>query len=83
MPEQKQFFGGLQTYTVFNRNLENDYGKMHSLQDFFLISYGVFDWLSLDLKGGAGDVRQRGDCGRWHGARPRRRGQVSEGLTAQ
>ena len=63
MPEQKQFFGGLQTYTVFNRDLENDYGSMHSLQDFFLISYGVFDWLSLDLKGGAGDIRQRGGPG--------------------
>jgi len=58
MPQQKQFFGGLQTYYVFNRTLENDYGKMHSLQDFFLVSYGVFDWLSLDLKGGLGNIRQ-------------------------
>ncbi len=63
MPKQKQFFGGLQTYTVFNRDLENNYGKMHSLQDFFLISYGVFDWLSLDLKGGGGNIRQRAGTG--------------------
>lgn len=63
MPAQKQFFGGLQTYYVFNRTLEGDYGKMHSLQDFFLVSYGVFDWLSLDLKGGLGNVRQRDGTG--------------------
>jgi len=63
MPAQKQFFGGLQTYSVFDRKLENDYGNMHSLQDFFLISYGVFDWLSLDLKGGLGNIRQRKGAG--------------------
>ncbi|MBI5023742.1 MAG: hypothetical protein HZC18_01940 [Candidatus Omnitrophica bacterium] len=63
MPEQKQFFGGFQTYTVFNRTLENDYGKMHSLQDFALLSYGIFDWLSLDLKGGEGNIRQRSEVG--------------------
>jgi hypothetical protein len=59
MPSQQHFFAGLQTYDVMKRTLEGDYGKMHSLQDFFLISYGVFDWLSLDLKGGLGNVRQR------------------------
>jgi hypothetical protein len=60
MPHQKQFFGGFQSYYVSNRTLEEDFGKMRSLQDFFLISYGVFDWLSLDLKGGLGNVWQRG-----------------------
>jgi len=63
MPRGKQFFGGLQTYYVFNRTLESGYGKMHSLQDFFLVSYGVFDWLSLDLKGGLGNIRQRSGAG--------------------
>ncbi|MFH0918312.1 MAG: hypothetical protein V1830_04175 [Candidatus Omnitrophota bacterium] len=60
MPQEKQFFAGLQSYSVFKRALEKDYGKISSLQNFFLLSYGVFDWLSIDLKGGAGDIKQRG-----------------------
>ena len=63
MPEERHFFAGLQTYAVFKRSLEKDYGKMRSLQDFFLLSYGVFDWLSIDLKGGAGNIRQRPQAG--------------------
>ena len=59
MPEEKHFFAGLQTYSVFKRSLEKDYGKIRSLQNFLLLSYGVFDWLSIDLKGGAGNIKQR------------------------
>lgn len=58
MPQQKQFFAGLQATSVFKRSLENDYGKIDSFQRFFLLSYGVFDWLSIDLKGGGGDLNQ-------------------------
>lgn len=58
MPEAKHFFVGLQTYSVFNRHLEDGYGKITSLQNFFLISYGVFDWLSIDAKGGGGNINQ-------------------------
>lgn len=58
MPRQKQFFAGLETYSVFDRKLEKDYGKISSLQNFFLLSLGIFDWLSLDLKGGAGNVNK-------------------------
>lgn len=58
MPEGKHLFVGLQAYSVFKRSLENDYGKISSLQNFFLISYGVFDWLSIDLKGGEGNINQ-------------------------
>ena len=63
MPQEKQFFLGLQTYSVFNRSLGTDYGKVRSLQEFLLISYGVFDWLSLDMKGGAGNIKQRSGVG--------------------
>jgi hypothetical protein len=59
LPEEKHILLGLQTYSVFKRPLENDYGKISSFQNFFLISYGVFDWLSIDLKGGAGNINQR------------------------
>ncbi|MBF0522328.1 MAG: outer membrane beta-barrel protein [Candidatus Omnitrophica bacterium] len=57
MPEKGNFFIGGQTHIVQQRELEKDNGKMSSSQNFFLISYGVLDWLSLDLKGGAGNVQ--------------------------
>ena len=59
MPQGKQFFLGAQSYSVLNRNLESNYGKIRSFQNFFLISYGIFDWLSLDMKGGAGNIKAR------------------------
>jgi hypothetical protein len=58
MPKKKQFFAGLQTYSIFKRILEDEAGKIRSLQNFLLISYGVTDWLSIDLKGGAGNIKQ-------------------------
>ncbi|MFA5144822.1 MAG: hypothetical protein WC723_02275 [Candidatus Omnitrophota bacterium] len=58
LPPQKGFFTGAQTYSIFKRYLEDDYGKMKSAQYFVLLSYGVFDWFSLDLKGGAGNIKQ-------------------------
>ncbi|MEW6101665.1 MAG: hypothetical protein AB1481_05165 [Candidatus Omnitrophota bacterium] len=58
MPKKKEAFWGLQTHSVFKRYLENDFGKVRSTQHFLLLSYGVFDWLSIDLKGGAGNIKQ-------------------------
>jgi len=58
MPEGKGFNVGLQTHSVFKRYLENENGKLRSMQYFFLLSYGLFDWLSIDLKGGAGNIKQ-------------------------
>ncbi len=58
MPEKKEFFIGFQTHTIFKRYLEDEYGKVRSFQNFLLISYGVYDWLSIDLKGGAGNIKQ-------------------------
>lgn len=59
MPKRNEFFGGFQNYIIFNRDLEDDYGKLRSIQNFFMLSYGVCDWFSIDLKGGAGDIKQR------------------------
>lgn len=59
MPERNKFFAGVETNTVFKRYLENDQGKLRSAQYFLDLSYGVFDWLSIDLKGGAGNLKQR------------------------
>lgn len=58
MPQRNKFFVGAQNYTVFKRYLKDNYGKLRSMQDFLLLSYGVFDWLSIDLKGGAGNIKQ-------------------------
>ncbi|MDD4939322.1 MAG: hypothetical protein PHE18_00935 [Candidatus Omnitrophica bacterium] len=59
MPAKKQFFSGVQTHTIFKRYLEGEYGKVRSFQNFLLLSYGIYDWLSIDLKGGAGNIKQR------------------------
>jgi hypothetical protein len=63
MPEKKQFHLGGQTYSVQQRNLEGDNGKMSSLQHFLLVSYGLTDWFSVDLKGGAGNTHQTPEGG--------------------
>lgn len=58
MPEKHQIFMGLENNTIFKRYLEDEYGKLRSRQYFLLLSYGIFDWLSLDLKGGEGNIKQ-------------------------
>jgi len=58
MPQKKEVFLGLQNYTIFKRYLKDNYGKFRVMQDFLLLSYGVFDWLAIDLKGGAGNIKQ-------------------------
>ncbi len=58
MPQKKKFFAGFQSYNIFKRYLEKDNGKLRSTQYFVLLSYGVYDWLSVDLKGGSGNIKQ-------------------------
>jgi len=58
MPPKKEIYLGLQSYSIFKRYLEHEAGKLRSLQELFLLSYGVYDWLSIDLKGGAGYIKQ-------------------------
>jgi len=49
---------GLENNNIFKRYLEGDNGNLRSAQGFLLLSYGIFDWLSIDLKGGAGNIKQ-------------------------
>jgi len=58
MPAKKEIFWGLQTHTIFKRYLEDNQGKIRSQQEFLLLSCGVFDWLSIDLKAGTGNIKQ-------------------------
>jgi len=59
MPGRNKFFAGVESNMLFKRYLEDDYGKLRSTQYFLDLSYGLFDWLSIDLKGGAGNIKQR------------------------
>ena len=43
---------------MYERDLRKDFGTMSSMQNFLLLSYSVFDWLSIDLKGGVGNIKQ-------------------------
>lgn len=58
MPGKRQFTVGVETYTIFKRYLEDEYGKLRSTQRFLLLSVGIYDWLAIDLKGGAGNIKQ-------------------------
>jgi hypothetical protein len=58
LPQKNKVFVGLQSYSVFKRYLDNGAGKLRSQQEFLLLSYGVLNWLSIDLKGGAGYLKQ-------------------------
>lgn len=58
MPQKGKIFMGIETHTIFKRYLEDEFGKLRSTQRFLLLSYGVYDWLSIDLKGGAGNIKQ-------------------------
>jgi hypothetical protein len=59
IPQKGEFFSGLEGYYI-QRGLEKDQGNVKSLQSFLLISYGIYDWLSLDLKIGAGNITRYG-----------------------
>ncbi len=50
MPGAKQAFFGLQTYQIGRRDLNNGNGQIRSQQNFLLLSYGLTEWFSLDLK---------------------------------
>jgi len=54
---EKQLIMGYQTYHLTDRDLEGRWGRVRSLEHFFLLSYGLFDWLTVDLKGGTGYIK--------------------------
>jgi hypothetical protein len=59
MPNSGKWNVGAQTHIITNRELKNSYGKVSSRQYFYMMSYGVFRWLSLDGKIGVGDVTHK------------------------
>ncbi len=57
MPGKHRLVAGLETYIIADRDLEGTFGEVRSSQQFLTMSFGIFDWLSIDLKGGAGNIK--------------------------
>ncbi|MDP3791880.1 MAG: hypothetical protein Q8R38_07550 [Candidatus Omnitrophota bacterium] len=60
IPYKGKYITGYQNNSVFKHDLSNSYGNIKSLQNYYTLSYGVFDWLTLDGKIGFGNVREKG-----------------------
>ncbi|MEW6170478.1 MAG: hypothetical protein AB1472_02825 [Candidatus Omnitrophota bacterium] len=56
MPKKHGFFTGLEYNIIVERDLKNNNGRIKNSDKFLMLSYGIFDWLSIDLKAGAGSV---------------------------
>ncbi len=50
---------GYEYNMMFERQMDRQYGDLSSQNHFYTVSFGVFDWLSLDGKIGIGDVTQK------------------------
>jgi len=59
MPAKKKFFGGLEYNFVLERDFAHQHGRVENPDQFLMLSYGIFDWLSLDLKGGTGKINYK------------------------
>jgi hypothetical protein len=60
MPQKGRVTMGYQANAVFKHDLSDSYGNIKSEQQFFDISYGVFDWLSVEGRAGVGNLLQKG-----------------------
>lgn len=60
IPYKNKFVTGFQNNSIFRHDLASPYGKVVSYQDYYTLSYGVFDWLTLDGKVGMGNVIEQG-----------------------
>ena len=60
IPYKGKYITGYQNNIIFKHDLADSYGNIKSDQHFYTLSYGVFDWLTLDGKIGFGDVREKG-----------------------
>lgn len=56
LPAKKKWFGAVEYNFIIERKLKNSQGRVKNPDQFITLSYGVFDWLSLDLKGGTGKL---------------------------
>lgn len=64
MPGREKWIWGVEGSFIVDKNLDNDEGGANGNRYFLTASYGIFSWISLDGKIGAGGVdwdRNRGD----------------------
>ena len=60
IPYKGKYITGYQNNSIFKHDLATPYGNIESFQNYYTLSYGVFDWLTLDGKVGLGDLTERG-----------------------
>lgn len=60
IPYKGKYITGYQNNTIFKHDLAHSYGNVRSTQHYYTLSYGVFDWLTLDGKIGFGNLREKG-----------------------
>jgi len=60
MPEKGGMHMGYESNIVFKHDLNESYGNIKSDQHFFSLSYGIFEWLTVEGKAGMGDLLQKG-----------------------
>ena len=60
IPYKGKYITGYQNNSIFKHDLADSYGNVRSLQNYYTLAYGVFDWLTLDGKIGFGNVREKG-----------------------
>ena len=56
IPYRGKYITGYQNNSIFKHDLATPYGNIESFQNYYTLSYGVFDWLTLDGKVGLGDL---------------------------
>src|SRR3989338_180206 len=60
MPRRGRLVTGYENNIISKHDLGDSHGNIKSAQHFYILSYGVFDWLSFDGRMGAGDLLQKG-----------------------
>jgi len=60
IPYKGKYITGYQNNSIFKHDLANPYGSIKSFQNYYTLSYGVCDWLTLDGKIGFGNVVESG-----------------------
>ena len=60
MPHKGKYATGYQSNIIFKHDLSDSYGNVRSIQHFYELSYGVYDWLTVDGKIGIGNLRAKG-----------------------
>ena len=60
IPYKGKYITGYQNNIIFKHDLSDSYGNVRSDQHYYALSYGVFNWLTLDGKIGFGNLREKG-----------------------